>query len=144
MLNSPPSFLPTTYLAHYFQTDGPPGRYAEYFTRVLHGVRPSPEPLVLKRVILHQVPNFAGVCRQVVCKSVFLKPCVHEKPDHSSAGLNVVWVFAVGPGKDARPGCCPYVQVFKGDALLFSSAATGPGAPSPPWVRCTWMPCMYM
>jgi hypothetical protein len=35
-------------------------RYSEYFTRVLRGVRPSPVPLVLKRVIMHQVPNFAG------------------------------------------------------------------------------------
>ena len=49
-----------------------------------------------------------------------------------TGNLPVPSLHPSGAGKDVRPGCRPYIQVFKGDALLFTSAAA---AGLPAWVR---------
>ena len=61
-------------------------RYVQYFANVLDGVAPRSEPLLLRRAILHTIPDFGA-------------------PD--------------------RPGCCPYLQFFKGGRLAYTTTWAG-------------------
>ncbi|KAK7239599.1 phosphatidylinositol-3,4,5-trisphosphate 3-phosphatase [Aureococcus anophagefferens] len=42
-------------------------RYVQYFSNVLDGVAPRSEPLLLRRAIMHGIPNFAGDARRAGC-----------------------------------------------------------------------------
>ena len=61
-------------------------RYVKYFANVLDGVAPRSEPLLLRRAIVHTIPDF---------------------------------------GTSDRPGCCPYLQFFKGGKLAYTTTWAG-------------------
>ena len=42
-------------------------RYVQYFSNVLDGVAPRSEPLLLRRAIMHGIPNFSGDARRAGC-----------------------------------------------------------------------------
>lgn len=87
-------------------------RYAQYFTNMLEGIRPSQPPLVLKRIIMSEAPKFA------------LGPPIRKKKDGdaSSSGKDD-GTDQVGENKD-RMGCAPYLQIFQSGKLLHTVAAT--------------------
>ena len=63
-------------------------RYVQYFSNMLDGVKPRSEPLLLRRVIMHNIPIF----------------------DHLTTTSS-------DPGT-VTTGCCPYLQLFKCGRLL--------------------------
>ncbi|KDO24406.1 hypothetical protein SPRG_09795 [Saprolegnia parasitica CBS 223.65] len=67
-------------------------RYIQYFTNVLDGVKPRSMPLLLRRVIINSIPVFGA--RTTV----------------DDDGTEVT-----------EEGCCPYVQIFKGGKLVFTT-----------------------
>lgn len=74
-------------------------RYASYFKNMLDGVRPSQPPLLLKRIIMSEAPKFAkGPTRENM----------KESPEDEKKLM----------------GCAPYLQIFKGGKLIFTTAAT--------------------
>mmetsp|Transcript_16413 Transcript_16413/g.45757 ORF Transcript_16413/g.45757 Transcript_16413/m.45757 type:complete len:807 (+) Transcript_16413:117-2537(+) len=81
-------------------------RYAGYFKNMLDGVRPSQPPILLKRIIMSEAPKYA-------------KGPPRENPEGQNGQLT---------GADADDaqlmGCAPYLQIFKGGQLLFTTAAT--------------------
>lgn len=72
-------------------------RYASYFKNMLDNVRPSQPPLLLKRIIMSEAPKFAkGPPRENM-----------EQADDPKL-----------------MGCAPYLQMFKGGTLIYTTAAT--------------------
>jgi len=51
-------------------------RYAQYFTNMLEGIRPSQPPLVLKRIIMSEAPHVSTNTQRIACPlcSIFLIP----------------------------------------------------------------------
>ncbi|CAB9509003.1 Putative tyrosine-protein phosphatase auxilin [Seminavis robusta] len=89
-------------------------RYAQYFTNMLEGIRPSQPPLVLKRIIMSEAPHFA------------LGPPIvrnKKKQEGDNNNNNDDGTEQVGENKD-RMGCAPYLQVFQAGQLLHTVAAT--------------------
>lgn len=83
-------------------------RYLSYFASVMEGVRPRSEPLLLRRVIMNTIPTFGKKGGDV---------------DRASSGAAATKANDAGEGgadQDAL-GCCPYIQIFKGGALLFTA-----------------------
>ncbi|OQR80435.1 phosphatidylinositol-3,4,5-trisphosphate 3-phosphatase, partial [Thraustotheca clavata] len=69
-------------------------RYIQYFTNVMDGVKPRSMPLLLRRVIINSIPVFGS--RTTI--------------EDDEAGTEVT-----------EEGCCPYVQIFKGGKLVFTT-----------------------
>lgn len=86
-------------------------RYAQYFTNMLEGIRPSQPPLVLKRIIMSEAPKFA------------LGPPIRKKDGDKSDNGKDDGSDQVGENKD-RMGCAPYLQIFQSGKLLHTVAAT--------------------
>jgi len=75
-------------------------RYVQYFSSMMDGLRPQPGPWLLRRCIMNTIPKFAlRDGRQL------------RNGDPSPPG----------PGGAAAAGCCPYLQVFKGGVLIFTT-----------------------
>ncbi|OQR81118.1 phosphatidylinositol-3,4,5-trisphosphate 3-phosphatase [Achlya hypogyna] len=66
-------------------------RYIQYFTNVLDGVQPRSMPLLLRRVIINSIPVFGA------------RTTVEDDAEVT------------------EEGCCPYVQIFKGGKLVFTT-----------------------
>ena len=71
-------------------------RYLQYFSNMLDGVKPRSEPLLLRRVIMNTVPLFGAP---------------RDDAAEASAG---------------NLGCCPYLQLFRGGKLIFTTAWKNP------------------
>lgn len=84
-------------------------RYLSYFASVVEGVRPRSEPLLLRRVIMNTIPTFGR-------KSESTGESGSAGGDGQAQGAGT----GTDEGDDAL-GCCPYLQVFKGGALLFTA-----------------------
>mmetsp|Transcript_46 Transcript_46/g.65 ORF Transcript_46/g.65 Transcript_46/m.65 type:complete len:690 (+) Transcript_46:1-2070(+) len=72
-------------------------RYIQYFSNMLDGVRPRSEPLLVRRCIMNTIPKFS-----------------------SRSGAQI------RNGQDVSEyptelGCCPYLQLFKGGHLIFTT-----------------------
>ncbi|CAM9754893.1 unnamed protein product [Ectocarpus sp. 6 AP-2014] len=101
-------------------------RYLSYFSSVMEGVRPRSEPLLLRRVIMNTIPTFGTKNGGVIGPGKGAAAKAEEEA-----------VAAGGEGEDGALGCCPYIQVFKGGALIFTAtyrpseglANTSSGAP---------------
>lgn len=72
-------------------------RYASYFKNMLDNVRPSQPPLLLKRIIMSEAPKFAK-----------------GPPRENMEQLDDPKLM----------GCAPYLQIFKGGKLIYTTAAT--------------------
>jgi len=82
-------------------------RYASYFKNMLDGVRPSQNPLMLKRIIMSEAPKFA------------------KGPLKNKVQLEANRSKDTSQGDDQQVlGCAPYLQIFKGGKLLHTSAAS--------------------
>ncbi|CAM9847808.1 unnamed protein product [Ectocarpus sp. 12 AP-2014] len=85
-------------------------RYLSYFSSVMEGVRPRSEPLLLRRVIMNTIPTFGTRNGGVIGPGKGAAAKAEEEA-----------VAAGGEGEDGALGCCPYIQVFKGGALIFTA-----------------------
>lgn len=82
-------------------------RYLSYFASVMEGVRPRSEPLLLRRVIMNTIPTFGKK---------------GDGSDAAGAGNSAASSGeADGSDKGEALGCCPYIQIFKGGALIFTA-----------------------
>ena len=83
-------------------------RYASYFKNMLDGIRPSQPPLMLKRIIMSEAPNFAK-----------------GPPRTHSGESNLQAIDVSATDNDSKlDGCLPYVQIFKAGSLLHTAAAS--------------------
>ena len=80
-------------------------RYVSYFANMLDGVRPSQPPLMLKRIIMSEAPKFG------------------KRPAVPSGGEGSEESAPTGSGEVVF-GCAPYLQLFKGGNLVFTTAAS--------------------
>mmetsp|Transcript_43343 Transcript_43343/g.135764 ORF Transcript_43343/g.135764 Transcript_43343/m.135764 type:complete len:412 (-) Transcript_43343:603-1838(-) len=90
-------------------------RYLQYFTNMLDGVKPRSEPLLLRRCIMNTIPRIGDQAGNLESR--------RGSPRRG------------GPAQ----GCRPYLQVFKGGTLLFTTAwnasdLTSTAAAPPPTV----------
>ena len=92
-------------------------RYMGYFANMLDGVRPSRPPLVLKRIIMSQAPKFGK--RH------------NNNNNNNNSGGGGGGVEGKGGEEDMDQqqlqqvwGCAPYLQLFKGGNLIFTTAAS--------------------
>ena len=81
-------------------------RYVSYFANMLDGVRPSQPPLMLKRIIMSEAPKFGKRA---------------APPSTSEDGSSEENTTTSG---QALFGCAPYLQLFKGGNLVFTTAAS--------------------
>ena len=86
-------------------------RYMGYFANMLDGVRPSRPPLVLKRIIMSQAPKFGKRQNNNAAGGGGVEGKGGEE-DMDQQQLQQVW------------GCAPYLQLFKGGNLIFTTAAS--------------------
>ena len=80
-------------------------RYASYIKNMLDGIRPSQPPLMLKRIIMSEAPNFA-------------------KGPPRTNGDDINPQPTTADDDSQLYGCLPYVQIFKAGTLLFTAAAS--------------------
>lgn len=69
-------------------------RYIQYFSNMMDGVKPNPQPLLLRRIIIGPVPKFGA----------------------KSGGGGAL--FGAGADVVDDIGCRPYIQLFKGGRLI--------------------------
>ena len=81
-------------------------RYVSYFANMLDGVRPSQPPLMLKRIIMSEAPKFGK------------RPAPPSSSEDGSSEDNTATSGQV------LFGCAPYLQLFKGGNLVFTTAAS--------------------
>ncbi|KAH7476278.1 hypothetical protein PRIC1_000286 [Phytophthora ramorum] len=104
-------------------------RYIQYFNNVMEGVKPRSSPLLLRRVIINTIPVFGE--RRV------LEPAKKDSStDDGSETVGVEGESLTSPATAAEEeeveeeeemhetveeGCCPYLQIFKGGKLVFTT-----------------------
>ncbi|EGZ20875.1 hypothetical protein PHYSODRAFT_313345 [Phytophthora sojae] len=101
-------------------------RYIQYFNNVMDGVKPRSSPLLLRRVIINTIPVFEE--RRV------LEPAKkNSSTDDGSETVGVEGESLTTPAAAAEgdeeeemietveEGCCPYLQIFKGGKLVFTT-----------------------
>ena len=84
-------------------------RYTSYFEKMLEGARPRVASIWLKRVIISEAPKF-GVPPKTMKKSDD-----NNTNDLSSEATKGTQTLALG--------CAPYIEIYKGDSLIFSTPA---------------------
>ena len=87
-------------------------RYVSYFANMLDGVRPSQPPLMLKRIIMSEAPKFG---KRPANRPGDESGATTEENKSSDDG---------GGGGEIVFGCAPYLQLFKGGNLVFTTAAS--------------------
>lgn len=97
-------------------------RYIQYFNHVMDGVKPRSSPLLLRRVIMNTIPVFG--------RRTTLEPVKPQALTNGSEGGEDSRETEVPPvDANAEPeleevveeGCCPYLQIFKGGKLVFTT-----------------------
>ncbi len=117
-------------------------RYVSYFTNMLDGIRPSQPPLLLKRIIMSEAPK---VSKKIVSvRWILMLLVLLLIPTHLISDVPVqfekyhVRKSADGDESDndntsttkedeqwnGQVGCSPYLQIFKGGSLVFTTAAS--------------------
>ncbi|TDH72467.1 hypothetical protein CCR75_006099 [Bremia lactucae] len=99
-------------------------RYIQYFNHVMDGVKPRSSPLLLRRVIINTIPVFEE--RRVL--EPVLKDSVAEDGSET-IGIEGEALSAKSAKEvteedfveTLEEGCCPYLQVFKGGKLVFTT-----------------------
>ncbi|ETI56450.1 hypothetical protein, variant [Phytophthora nicotianae CJ01A1] len=99
-------------------------RYIQYFNNVMDGVKPRSSPLLLRRVIINTIPVFGE--RRVLEQA--------KKDSSTDDGSETVGVegeaLTSAPTEETEEedmietieeGCCPYLQIFKGGKLVFTT-----------------------
>lgn len=86
-------------------------RYVGYFSNMLDGVRPSQPPLVLKRIIMSEAPKFE--------KYQAIQRGNSDNDGSDDEGPSDPLADYAG-----KLGCAPYLQIFKGGKLVFTTAAS--------------------
>ncbi|TMW57326.1 hypothetical protein Poli38472_003251 [Pythium oligandrum] len=91
-------------------------RYIQYFTHVMDGVKPRSSPLLLRRVIMNTIPVFS--------RRTALEP-VKKETTATEEGTEDVDEGLMGAEPEyhevVEEGCCPYLQIFKGGKLVFTT-----------------------
>jgi hypothetical protein len=95
-------------------------RYIQYFNNVMEGVKPRSSPLLLRRVIINTIPVFGT-------RSI-LEPIKQETSEATEDAEPVVDASGASPDdageamqEKIEEGCCPYLQIFKGGKLVFTT-----------------------
>ncbi|UIZ27742.1 hypothetical protein KXD40_005694 [Peronospora effusa] len=103
-------------------------RYIQYFNNVMEGVKPRSSPLLLRRIIINTIPVFGE--RRV------LEQAKDTSTDDGSETVEVegeaLTSLAAVAGAEEKAnddelvetiekGCCPYLQIFKGGKLVFTT-----------------------
>lgn len=94
-------------------------RYIQYFTNVMDGVKPRSSPLLLRRVIINTIPVFGS--RRVLEP---VKKDVAAIEGESTGESGAVVLNETGEEEVheiVEEGCCPYLQIFKGGKLVFTT-----------------------
>lgn len=73
-------------------------------------LRPRSEPLLLRRVIMNTIPTFGTTDGGIIGSGKGAAAAAEEEA-----------VAAGGEGEHGALGCCPYIQVFKSGALIFTA-----------------------
>lgn len=100
-------------------------RYIQYFTNVMDGVKPRSSPLLLRRVIINTIPVFGSrrVLEPVKKETIEGEAASGEADDVAAA--DAIPQEAVTEQEEAQEiieeGCCPYLQIFKGGKLVFTT-----------------------
>jgi len=87
-------------------------RYAGYFANMLDGIRPSQPPLLLKRVIMSDAPQF-GKRRGAISGGGGADRSEENEDGKEEEG-----------NETSMTGCAPYLQIFKAGNLIFTTAAS--------------------
>ncbi|KAI9905160.1 hypothetical protein PsorP6_013808 [Peronosclerospora sorghi] len=99
-------------------------RYIQYFNNVMEGVKPRSSPLLLRRVIINTVPVFG---QRRVLEHVNDASKGDRSEAYAAVGEPLVSSTAVDKAKDedlaekVEEGCSPYLQIFKGGKLVFTT-----------------------
>ncbi|KAF4047481.1 C2 domain of PTEN tumor-suppressor protein [Phytophthora infestans] len=102
-------------------------RYIQYFNNVMDGVKPRSSPLLLRRVIINTIPVFGE--RRVLeptkrdSSTDDGSEMVGVEGESLTAAASPAEVEAEGANliETVEEGCCPYLQIFKGGKLVFTT-----------------------
>jgi len=104
-------------------------RYLTYFSNMLDGIRPHRPPVILKRVVMNLAPSMEQV---PISKAVGLvvsddSPTFEPLPtvgNDGKATSDDENATKVNESPVDMVGCAPYLQIFKGGRLLFTTCTT--------------------
>uniref|UniRef100_K3WKU6 Phosphatidylinositol-3,4,5-trisphosphate 3-phosphatase n=1 Tax=Globisporangium ultimum (strain ATCC 200006 / CBS 805.95 / DAOM BR144) TaxID=431595 RepID=K3WKU6_GLOUD len=96
--------------------------YIQYFTNVMDGVKPRSSPLLLRRVIINTIPVF-GTRRvlEPTKKQDEGEEKTEAEGDEAAAAAASQEVNEEEMQEIVEEGCCPYLQIFKGGKLVFTT-----------------------
>lgn len=97
-------------------------RYIQYFNNVMDGVKPRSSPLLLKRVIINTIPVF-GTRRVLEAAKQNSNDVAEGETTDAVASEGVVETSGMDEEAQEKveEGCCPYLQIFKGGKLVFTT-----------------------
>ncbi|GLE04203.1 hypothetical protein PINS_up013114 [Pythium insidiosum] len=101
-------------------------RYIQYFTNVMDGVKPRSSPLLLRRVIMNTIPVFGRRTALEPVKAAQETTSNSEEGAEGEAAPSETPADAAASGEPElqeviEEGCCPYLQIFKGGKLVFTT-----------------------
>ncbi|CAH0483103.1 unnamed protein product [Peronospora belbahrii] len=103
-------------------------RYIQYFNNVMGGVKPRSSPLLLRRVIINTIPVFGErrVLEQAKDTSTDNRLKTGGEEGEDQTLLAAVDAEEEKTNDDEmvetiKEGCCPYLQIFKGGKLVFTT-----------------------
>ncbi|KAE9099157.1 hypothetical protein PF010_g15292 [Phytophthora fragariae] len=102
-------------------------RYIQYFNNVMEGVKPRSSPLLLRRVIINTIPVFEE--RRVLEAAKKDSSADDGSETVGVEGESLTVPISAAAEEDAdeemietvEEGCCPYLQIFKGGKLVFTT-----------------------
>ncbi len=92
-------------------------RYVQYFSNILDGVKPQPQRLVLRRIVMNTIP----VINEAICTTIN-----ETLLDKSAENNNIQNGNTSSGGENTEnnvsvPGCSPYLQIFKTGRMIKTS-----------------------
>ncbi|KAG7393382.1 hypothetical protein PHYPSEUDO_009586 [Phytophthora pseudosyringae] len=102
-------------------------RYIQYFNNVMEGVKPRSSPLLLRRVIINTIPVFG---ERRVLESAKKDSSTDDGSETVGVEGEALTSAAATAGEETEEedmvetieeGCCPYLQIFKGGKLVFTT-----------------------
>ena len=100
-------------------------RYIQYFSNILDGVKPQPQRLVLRRVVMNTIP----VINDAICapnNEIVLVASADSSNTEDNNNNNNDSSSGDGSSENTEnnesvPGCSPYVQIFKSGRIITTS-----------------------